>query len=199
MFAPKLGLLRRKMYQRVFENRSPEDFEDSETDGGDDTLDELEADELEELEEEFDRYMITKPCSQTLEFISNLELDPSSLDNTLITTLLVPSSPATHHYLYHLHGLQDLLPQLTSYSESFPSLLDRCETLALAVNLEIDRVISSAWDEWSRRRDRQAEINGARVVVTAQRSLQMYMSPLTMSVMILTAIIHAIMGVSRED
>ncbi|KAG9097331.1 hypothetical protein FS749_006573 [Ceratobasidium sp. UAMH 11750] len=114
------------MFQKVFEDRYTSDFEDSEQEDDTDSTtsdlgttepitdglgtDELGAEELEELEEELDLLMLTKPCPQTLEFNLNLDLDPISSNRYHITTLLLPSNPVTQHYLYHLHGLQELLP-----------------------------------------------------------------------------------------
>ncbi|KAG8725380.1 hypothetical protein FRC09_000591 [Ceratobasidium sp. 395] len=160
--------------------------------------DELGAEELGKLEEELDLLMLAKPCIQQLEFNLSAQLDPVSPNRYLIATALKPSSSETQHYLYHLHGLQELIPRLRSLSKSFKSLANRCNTLILAADLEINKLLSNAWDKQSRQKCILLEIEGVWIFRLTERASYTYISPIAMLVMVLTAIRHALMGILRQ-
>ncbi|KAG8711063.1 hypothetical protein FRC08_016364 [Ceratobasidium sp. 394] len=142
--------------------------------------------DLEELEDQHNSY-ISRPLElSALSFVPDKVLRPDYLpDPTSIFDLLQLAHPATQHLNYKLRGLKSILLQLADIECGHPTLIVQRDSLRRAIKLDIHGLVMAVWKE---RSSQQSE-----------HLMRPFTSPLATSVIILTAVIHAVMGVGRES
>ncbi|QRV74636.1 Transposase family Tnp2 protein [Ceratobasidium sp. AG-Ba] len=156
--------------------------------------------ELQELEEAYNLYSL---ATFPLKLVLFLPVDPPHLapnDPGSILYALVPNDPETQHVMYRMRGLQSLLPQVCSVDCAHPGLVAQRDDLLSTISFEMNQMLSELWKEKELQRTMSISTSaqGIRRVGAGQKPISRYTSSLVTSAMILTAVVHTIMGVARN-
>ncbi|KAG9076530.1 hypothetical protein FS749_011697 [Ceratobasidium sp. UAMH 11750] len=159
MFSPKVHTARRKLLGAILDTpesnpASLDCQEPAERDIIDPELlagaDQAAFYDLKELEEQYENYM-SKPFNfSTLMFLTDKILPPGfAPDSISLFKLLIPGHSSTQHLAYKLQGLRSISLQLTNVGCGHPSLIEHCDSLINAVNLDIQSLVLAAWKQRS--------------------------------------------------
>ncbi|QRV87067.1 Transposase family Tnp2 protein [Ceratobasidium sp. AG-Ba] len=159
--------------------------------------------DLEELEELYQSYRSTNIKISALSFLADITVDAGFVpDSVSVMTLLVPAHHATQQFSHKIQGLKSISLQLNGIECGHPSLVAQRDSLKYAVDLDVESLVQGAWDYYRSERDHGLLTVqcGLRVAdVESNHLVRPFSSPLALSVIILTAVIHTIMGVGRES
>ncbi|KAG8749468.1 hypothetical protein FRC12_013404 [Ceratobasidium sp. 428] len=201
MFSPSSRAVREEMLQNILGLQTPEMTTGNTPIFDPDTLEDDDRAIFDELND-FEKYLvnyISSPFNPALlRFVgSPQEVSPS---NPLsILSILSQTDPETRHTLHRLHGLQSLTLELEAIMCSNPSLVAQRDDLITIANLEIKQMLAALWSERGLRANNPLSMLGVRSIAIENHSVNLHVSPLVMSALVLTAIIHTVMGVSRKN
>ncbi|KAG8706328.1 hypothetical protein FRC11_008323, partial [Ceratobasidium sp. 423] len=130
---------------------------------------------------------------------SSSEFNCLSLHFLSILNYLEKKHHTTQQLTYLTNMFQALAINVRSVQCIHPALVSQRNTLAWVAELELEALKQRVLDAFLLQADNKIELNGLRVIDPGPRHVRTFSSPLATSAMVLTAIIHCLMGVGRED
>ncbi|KAF8686772.1 hypothetical protein RHS04_00004, partial [Rhizoctonia solani] len=212
MFSPAANSIRQRLLGRIITTSLEhppnltdcERIEDAVKDLDPGTLSGADEVAFYDLQEHEDRYEVLLSTSfdfSSLAFTQNLAptSTPTNVDVESIINALPANNPGTQKFVYRLNAMKMLLGCVQATQCAHPALMGQRSALITALTVDIDDFVQSGMNQWALCTTEATKRHGLRVVHAANRRDFVYSSPLALSIMVLTALIHSIMGVSRES